>query len=74
MGDNFAAWYHFFGTALYALKRPAWLAQVVARTETAGSILLEGPDRQEAFINRQGAEFGSLLRRMVAEEAHLTRN
>jgi|LSQX01.3.fsa_nt_gb hypothetical protein len=74
VGDNFAAWYHFFGTALYALKRPAWLAQVVARTETAGSILLEGPDRQEAFINRQGAEFGSLLRRMVAEEAHLTRN
>jgi hypothetical protein len=68
VGDNFAAWYHFFGIALYALVRPAWMAQGVALVESTGSVFLEGRDRQEALVNREGAEFGSWLRRFVKKQ------
>ena len=67
-GDNFGAWYHFFGAALYGYMRPAWMAKGVVGTESLGSLVLEGRDRQENFINVTGAECGHKLRRMMEEE------
>lgn len=68
-GDNYGAWYHFFGTALYGLMRPGWVAKAVAATESAGSLLIEGPDPQEDRINLAGARFGGALQRMIREAA-----
>lgn len=64
-GDNFGAWYHFTGIALYSLMRPDWMGKSVAAIESTGSLLMEGPDRQETFINKLGASFGSRLRELV---------
>lgn len=67
LGDNYGAWYHFFGTALYGLVRPAFVSRFVADTESVGSLFYEGPDRQEYFFNHAGAVFGHKLKIMLEE-------
>jgi hypothetical protein len=37
----------------------------VAGAESAGSFVLEGSDRQEYFINRYGAMFGTRFKKMI---------
>ena len=64
MGDNYGAWYHYFGISLYALVRTGVVARAVAETESIGSIFLEGLDKQEDYINRYGAIFGKKLKRL----------
>ena len=64
-GDNYGAWYHFFGIALYGLVRPGIVSRAVAEIESFGSLFLEGKDRQENFINRHGAIFGKKLRKLI---------
>jgi hypothetical protein len=66
LGDNFGAWYHFFGTALYALMRGPSKAGHVARIENIGSRFWSYPDRQEEWMNRLGVEFGAQLKQRVA--------
>ena len=65
LGDNYGAWYHFFGIALYGMMRPDLQSLVVADIESVGSFFLEGPDRQEDLINHYGAIFGGKLRRLL---------
>lgn len=65
MGDNYGAWYHFFGIALYGMFRSGAKALFVADTESLGSFLMEGSDRQEALINHYGALFGRRFRIMI---------
>ena len=65
MGDNYGAWYHFFGTALYGFVRPEFVSTFVADMECIGSLFYEGPDRQETFMNHYGALFGDRLKKMV---------
>lgn len=64
-GDNYGAWYHFHGIGLYGMIRSTLVARAVAEIESLGSIFLEGFDRQEDFINRNGARFGVKLRKMI---------
>lgn len=64
MGDNYGAWYHFFGISMYALMRSGVTARAVAEIESVGSIFLEGKDKQEDYINRYGAIFGKKLKKM----------
>lgn len=66
-GDKFGAWYHMYGAALYALMRPPAVAKFVGETEAVGSYILSGPDPQEDHMNRQGAEFGSKVRKMMQD-------
>ena len=65
LGDNYGAWYHFFGIALYGMLRPQFVSTFVANTESLGSFFMEGPDRQETLINYYGALFGKELRKMI---------
>ena len=65
IGDNYGAWYHFFGATLYGILRPECTSRFVAGTESAGSFLFEGPDPQEDLINRLGAMFGHEFRTML---------
>lgn len=67
LGDNYGAWYHFFGIALYGMFRPDWKSVTVADTESFGSFFLEGPDRQEDLINHYGAIFGQRLRNTLSD-------
>ena len=66
-GDNYGAWYHFFGVALYGLVRSEDVSVFVADTESMGSFFMEGPDEQEDLINHYGAIFGSRFRKMMDE-------
>lgn len=66
-GDNYGAWYHFFGIALYGLMRTGGQAVLVADTESAGSFFIEGSDRQEYYINHYGALFGAEFKIMIEE-------
>ena len=66
-GDNYGAWYHFFGIALYGMLRPECVSLFVADAESFGSFFYEGSDRQEALINRLGARFGAELRKMLED-------
>lgn len=68
-GDNYGAWYHFFGISLYGLVRAPIISRAVAEIESLGSIVLEGCDKQEDFINRFGAIFGRKLNRMMKDES-----
>jgi len=65
LGDKYGSWYHFFGAALYGLISPEILSKSVVLTEAFGSYFLEGPDKQETFINTAGADFGGKLRNMM---------
>jgi len=65
LGDNYGAWYHFFGIALYGMLRPQFVSTFVANTESLGSFFMEGPDPQETLINYYGALFGRELRRII---------
>ena len=67
IGDNYGAWYHFFGIALYGLLRTEFVSVFVADTESFGSFFLEGPDRQEDLINHYGAIFGRKFRDMMED-------
>ena len=67
LGDNYGAWYHFFGIALYGMLRPELVSRFVAGTESLGSFFYEGSDKQETLINRYGAIFGARLREMIDE-------
>lgn len=69
MGDNYGAWYHFFGISMYALIRSGVTARAVAEIESIGSFFLEGADRQENYINRYGAIFGRKLKKMFKSKA-----
>lgn len=65
LGDNYGAWYHLFGIALYAVMRTDIESNFVAGAESFGSFFLEGPDRQEYYFNRYGAVFGQEFRKML---------
>ena len=65
MGDNYGAWYHFFGAALYGFVRPEFVSTFVVDTESIGSLFYEGPDRQETFMNHYGALFGDRFKKMI---------
>lgn len=65
MGDNYGAWYHFFGISMYALMRSGVTARAVAEVESVGSLFLEGKDKQEDYINRYGAIFGRKFKKML---------
>ncbi|MBF0409129.1 MAG: hypothetical protein HQM10_17405 [Candidatus Riflebacteria bacterium] len=65
LGDNYGAWYHFYGIALYGMVRTPFVAAAVGEIESLGSIFLEGFDKQEDYINRLGAIFGRKLNRLV---------
>lgn len=67
LGDNYGAWYHLFGAALYGMVRPEFVSLFVVNTESFGSLFIEGPDRQESLINHYGALFGSRFRKMMDE-------
>lgn len=67
MGDNYGAWYHFFGIGMYAIVRTGLVSRSVAEIESLGSLFLEGKDKQEDYINRYGAIFGMKFRRMFNE-------
>lgn len=67
LGDNYGAWYHFFGIALYGMFRTRFTSVSVADIESMGSYFMEGPDRQETLINHYGALFGYRLRKMIEE-------
>jgi len=67
LGDNYGAWYHFFGIALYGMLRTGIKSVFVANTESLGSFFMEGPDRQEALINHHGALFGRRFRKMILD-------
>ena len=64
MGDNYGAWYHFFGISMYALIRAGVVSRAVAEIESLGSLFLEGKDKQEDYINRYGAIFGRKFKKM----------
>lgn len=67
LGDNYGAWYHFFGIALYGMVRPENVSVFVADTESLGSFFMEGSDPQEDRINHYGAIFGAKFRKMLEE-------
>lgn len=67
MGDNYGAWYHFFGIGLYATVRTGLVSRSVAEIESLGSIFLEGKDKQEDYINRYGAIFGKRFKKMLKD-------
>lgn len=69
-GDNYGAWYHFYGIAMYAYLRPQWMSRSVAEIESLGSIVLEGKDKQEDYINRLGAIFGHKLKKMIQNKVY----
>jgi hypothetical protein len=69
MGDNYGAWYHFFGISMYALMRSGLTARAVAEIESFGSFFLEGADKQEDYINRYGAIFGRKLKKMIKSKS-----
>lgn len=73
IGDNYGAWYHFFGIALYGIFRPEIKSRLVAETESAGSLFFEGADPQEDIINRYGAVFGAGFSTMLENGAWLLR-
>jgi hypothetical protein len=66
-GDNFGAWYHMFGAALYSLMRPEWKANLCMKVEGAGSLILEGKDAQEDHLNQIGTRLGVELKRIVRD-------
>ena len=65
VGDNYGAWYHFFGAALYGMQRGGMKSRIVVNAESLGSFFVEGPDRQEALLNSLGANFGHAFRKML---------
>ncbi|PKK88963.1 MAG: hypothetical protein CVV64_16465 [Candidatus Wallbacteria bacterium HGW-Wallbacteria-1] len=67
LGDNYGAWYHFYGLMLYGIVRPGLVTRFVAETESLGSFFLEGADKQEDYINRVGAIFSKKLSKMVTD-------
>jgi hypothetical protein len=67
MGDNYGAWYHFFGISMYALVRTGVVSRAVAEIESLGSLFLEGKDKQEDYINRYGAIFGKKFKNMFKD-------
>ena len=68
MGDNYGAWYHLFGIALYGMLREGFLSNSVAEMESLGSYFIEGPDPQEDYINRYGAVFGKRFLEMILKK------
>ncbi len=64
-GDNYGAWYHFFGAALYGFLRSDFVSLLVTDIESLGSFFMEGADRQETLINRSGALIGYEFFRML---------
>ncbi len=68
IGDNYGAWYHFFGISLYGLIRAGVVSRSVAEIESVGSFFLEGADKQEDYINRYGAIFGKKFKKMMKKE------
>lgn len=69
LGDNYGAWYHFFGISMYSLVRSGVTARAVAEIESVGSFFLEGADKQEDYINRYGAVFGKKFKKMFKSGA-----
>ncbi len=67
IGDNYGAWYHFFGIALYGFVRRDFVSRFVANTESLGSLILEGADTQERYMNHYGVIFGQKLKRMIKD-------
>lgn len=64
-GDNFGAWYHLMGAALYTIVRPEWKAKLAMKIEGAGSFILEGKDPQEGHINSLGIQLGKGLKEVA---------
>ena len=68
IGDNYGAWYHFFGIALYGMLRTNLTSRTVAEIESLGSFFYEGADKQETYINRHGALLGIKLKKIMKHE------
>ena len=68
IGDNYGAWYHLFGIALYGMLRANLTSRSVAEFENLGSFFYEGADKQETYINRYGALLGIELKKMMKHE------
>ena len=68
LGDNYGAWYHLFGIALYGMLRANLTSRSVAEIESLGSFFYEGPDKQETYINRFGAVLGIAIKKMMKHE------
>jgi hypothetical protein len=64
-GDNFGAWYHLMGSALYSMVRPEWKANLTMTIENAGSLILEGADPQEDHLNELGLQLGRRLKQVA---------
>ena len=73
IGDNYGAWYHLFGIALYGMLRPELKSLFVADAESVGSFFIEGSDRQEDLINHYGAIFGQRFRKMIEDASWILR-
>lgn len=67
-GDNYGAWYHLFGIALYGMLRDNLTSRSVAEFENLGSFFYEGADKQETYINRYGALLGIELKKIMKHE------
>ncbi|MBF0405733.1 MAG: hypothetical protein HQM10_00145 [Candidatus Riflebacteria bacterium] len=70
-GDNYGAWYHFFGIGLYGMLRPGVVSRAVAEIESLGSIFFEGFDRQEDYVNRYGSIWGKKIEEMIRKKTYL---
>lgn len=68
IGDNYGAWYHFFGIALYGMLRTNLTSRTVAEIESLGSFFYEGADKQETYINRYGVLLGIKLKKIMKHE------
>ncbi len=68
IGDNYGAWYHLFGIALYGMLRTNLTSRSVAEFENLGSFFYEGADKQETYINRYGALLGIKLKKIMKHE------
>ena len=68
IGNNYGAWYHLFGIALYGMLRTNLTSRSVAEFENLGSFFYEGADKQETYINRHGALLGIKLKKIMKHE------
>lgn len=64
-GDNFGAWYHFFGIAGFSLKRNCSFSKLTGYVESLGSRLVGAPDYQEELMNKLGVKLGQELKELV---------
>jgi len=69
--DNFGAWHHFWGMALFGYCHGKTSARLVGWIESLGSRRVSGHDEiDEAYINRHAGPAGAELRRQIEQCAN----